>query len=135
MSLDGLRASYTKHGHKRICGACKAFESECMVPVFDGDSMPMCWLCAHHVVDHEVPICEAMDAECECAPGDIYPRHSAHARARLQQPVVPVNEVWNTLQTRLAPHLKLVIDSSQSGLDAWPKSRSSRREALAKKRG
>jgi hypothetical protein len=71
MSLDNLRE--VKHGRTpRTCVACKAFKAECQVPVGEG-SAAMCWLCAHHVVDHETPVHEAATAECECDPKDIYP--------------------------------------------------------------
>lgn len=56
----------------KICVACNAFRAECIVPVREA-SAPMCWLCAHHVVDHERDLHEAMTAECECLPHQIYP--------------------------------------------------------------
>jgi len=68
---------------KRSCLACRAFAAECLVPVGDG-AVPMCWLCAHHVVDHGVPLHEAPTACCECLPHEVYPGRSA--------PVVAVAE-------------------------------------------
>lgn len=56
----------------KICMACNAFRAECLVPVGEA-SAPMCWLCAHHVVDHECALHEAATAECECLPHEIYP--------------------------------------------------------------
>jgi len=40
----------------------------------------MCWLCAHHVVDHECPPHDAATAECECLPHQIYPGRPAPVR-------------------------------------------------------
>lgn len=54
------------------CRACKTFAPECLVPVGDL-AVPMCWLCAHHYVDHDVPLGQAHAAECDCMPHDIYP--------------------------------------------------------------
>lgn len=76
MSLASLRAPRTQ----RSCVACKAYVAECMVPVGEG-SAAMCWLCAHHVVDHETPVHEAMTAECECTPDKIYPVRVLQQRA------------------------------------------------------
>jgi hypothetical protein len=50
---------------REACHACKTFAPECLVP--DGDeALPMCWLCAHHVIDHNTSIASAHCAECEC---------------------------------------------------------------------
>ena len=56
----------------KLCVACSGFRAECMAPVGE-DSAPMCWLCAHHVVDHGCSMQGASTAECECAPHEIYP--------------------------------------------------------------
>lgn len=57
---------------RECCRACKTFAPEVLVP--DGDeSIPMCWLCAHHVVEHGTVIEHAHCAECECSPQMIYP--------------------------------------------------------------
>lgn len=60
----------------KLCVACKGFRAECIVPVGEG-SAPMCWLCAHHVADHECAIHDAATAECECLPHEIYPGRQA----------------------------------------------------------
>jgi hypothetical protein len=79
VKLADLReVKHPKHD-KRVCVACKSFVAECHAPVGDG-SAPMCWLCAHHVVDHDVPVHEAMTAQCECAPEDVYPMRVLQAR-------------------------------------------------------
>lgn len=57
---------------KKACAACNTFAPECLAPVSD-TAVPMCWLCAHHVVDHDVPVTEAYKAECDCPPHEIYP--------------------------------------------------------------
>lgn len=72
----------------KVCVACKAFRAECVVPVGEA-SAPMCWLCAHHVVDHECPPHKAMTAECECAPELIYPGRSA--------PPINASALWREL--------------------------------------
>lgn len=56
----------------KMCVACKGYRAECVVPVGEA-SAPMCWLCAHHVVDHGVAPELATTAECECLPHQIYP--------------------------------------------------------------
>jgi hypothetical protein len=91
MSLDDLRAvKHPKAGDKRLCVACKAYAAECQAPVGEG-SAPMCWLCAHHVVDHDVPLHEAMEARCECTPDQVYPKHVIAARtAATPAPSSPV---------------------------------------------
>jgi hypothetical protein len=76
MSLDDLKAPKKP----RTCVACKAFVAECMAPVGEG-SAAMCWLCAHHVVDHDVSLHEAAEARCECTPEQIYPKRVIKERA------------------------------------------------------
>lgn len=66
---------------REACAACKAFAAECLVPVGD-DAVPMCWLCAHHVVDHDTPIEGACEGECDCRPHQIYPDSSLMTPAR-----------------------------------------------------
>jgi hypothetical protein len=56
----------------KLCVACKGFRAECIVPVGEA-SAPMCWLCAHHVADHDCAPGDAATAECECLPHEIYP--------------------------------------------------------------
>ena len=63
----------------KLCVACKAFRAECVAPVGES-SAALCWLCAHHVVDHEVPPHLAATAECECLPHQIYPGREAPVR-------------------------------------------------------
>lgn len=48
------------------------FAPELLVPMGD-EAVPMCWLCAHHVVEHETPMDQTSDARCECLPWEIYP--------------------------------------------------------------
>lgn len=55
-----------------LCAACQGMRAECVAPVGE-TSMPLCWLCAHHVVDHGVAPGLAMTAECECLPEEIFP--------------------------------------------------------------
>lgn len=56
----------------KLCVACQGFRAECLAPVGEG-SVALCWLCAHHVVDHECKLEDAPEAECECLPHQIYP--------------------------------------------------------------
>lgn len=56
----------------KLCAACKAFKAECTAPVGEG-SAALCWLCAHHVVDHDCSLEAAVTHECECLPHEIYP--------------------------------------------------------------
>lgn len=57
---------------KEACASCEVFAPECLVPVGDV-SVPMCWLCAHHVTAHDCAPHRANAAECECSPHEIYP--------------------------------------------------------------
>lgn len=57
---------------KVACRSCKTFAAECEAPVGEG-SIPMCWICAHHVVEHGKPVEHAYVGECECLPSEIYP--------------------------------------------------------------
>lgn len=59
---------------KPVCRGCKVFAPECLVPHGDG-AIPMCWLCAHHVVEHDGDIDDAYTGECECLPSEIFPHH------------------------------------------------------------
>lgn len=64
---------------KRSCSACGVFAPECLVPVGDV-AKPMCWVCAHFVVEHES---EPVGATCSCPPSAIYPgRADAEAPAK-----------------------------------------------------
>jgi hypothetical protein len=65
---------------KPSCVSCRTFAPDCLVPVGDDESVQMCWLCAHHVVEHEVAVHHAHAGECECVPGNIYPAHVMAAR-------------------------------------------------------
>lgn len=56
----------------RLCLACKTYKPDCLVPMDDGEAR-MCWLCAHHHVEHEKPLHECATAQCECSPVDVYP--------------------------------------------------------------
>jgi hypothetical protein len=80
MSLADLRLVKHPARGPKVCVACKAFVAECNAPVGEG-SAPMCWLCAHHVVDHNVPLHEAAEARCECTPEQIYPVRVLKGRA------------------------------------------------------
>lgn len=80
---------------KEACAACEAFAPTCLVPVGDA-AVPMCWLCAHHVIDHEVAPHHANTAECECLPEQIYPNRidiSPRWRAERSAAVATVGKV------------------------------------------
>jgi len=62
-----------------VCVACKEFRPDCEVPHGEG-TLPMCWPCAHHFVDHQQPLEECMAAQCECLPEVIYPESVIAAR-------------------------------------------------------
>ncbi len=67
---------------KPVCRACGTFSPDCLVPVDEG-ALPMCWLCAHHVVDHGSAVSAAHVGECECSLEEIYPPHVLNARRGL----------------------------------------------------
>ncbi len=64
---------------KQACRACKTFVPELLVPMGD-EAVPMCWLCAHHVVEHEASMQAAPSACCECSHNEIFP--AGHPRYR-----------------------------------------------------
>lgn len=55
-----------------VCVACRTMRAECEAPVGEGTA-PMCWVCAHHVVQHGATLEEALEYECDCSPWEIYP--------------------------------------------------------------
>jgi hypothetical protein len=57
---------------KPVCAACKSWTPEVTVPVGDG-AIDLCWLCAHHHVDHGASLRQAPEARCECTAAEIYP--------------------------------------------------------------
>ena len=59
---------------KPVCRGCKTMAPECLVPHGDG-AIPMCWLCAHHVIEHGTAVDHAYVGECECLPSEIFPWH------------------------------------------------------------
>lgn len=64
---------------KPTCNACKAYAPEVIVPLGEG-AIELCWLCAHHHVDHGVPLSECPTSErCEHAPHEIYPSRKPDA--------------------------------------------------------
>lgn len=62
-----------------VCAACKVWIPECLVPVGDG-SKGMCWMCAHHVVDHLISVDRAGAAVCKCRKDQIFPRRVLEER-------------------------------------------------------
>lgn len=107
MSLKPYREPPPKP--RRACEACKTFAPECLVPMGDA-AVPMCWLCAHHVVEHDVPLTEAFRAECECGPHLIYPDRVLA--------VPPPDESAPAPTAREADRDRL-LDSSLEKIKAW----------------
>lgn len=67
---------------RESCRACRTFAPEVLVP--DGDeAIPMCWLCAHHVVEHGTSMDAARCGECECTPQEIYPQRAFQAPGQM----------------------------------------------------
>lgn len=58
------------------CVACKVFRPEVLLR-----GVALCWICAHHVVDHGTVVEHAAAGQCECLPGEIYPPDFFSARA------------------------------------------------------
>lgn len=76
---------------KKTCAACKSFAPECLVPVGEL-AVAMCWLCAHHVVEHDASIGDAPAGRCSCLPHDIYPGRKP-AEAPPAEPEVNPREI------------------------------------------
>ena len=70
-----------------MCPACRTFAPECVVPgeMFgkSGEAVPMCWLCAHAVIEHGGTLEDAHErvAACKCSAHDIYPADVISRRA------------------------------------------------------
>lgn len=65
---------------KPVCAACKAWSPEVTMPVGDG-AVDLCWLCAHHHVDHGATLDQTPTAQCECTAAEIYPPGHREAKA------------------------------------------------------
>ncbi len=115
---------------KQACNACGTFAPECLVPVGEL-AMPMCWLCAHHVVEHDCLLADAFSAECDCMPHDIYPGRLFDA------PAAPVAAEPEPVGVRAAERAAL-LDGPRDKLAAWAgeahKQMSARRHAALKRR-
>lgn len=96
---------------KGTCVACKAFTAECLVPVGEA-AVPMCWLCAHHVIDHDTLVHEALEARCECTPEDVYPASVLAKRHGIPSTVAGRSR-FNDLQRRYAKHLPFITRSTR----------------------
>jgi hypothetical protein len=68
-----------------VCRACKVFTPEVLVPNGHG-ALPMCWLCAHHVVEHGTGISQAYAARCECSHDEIFPQRYVHGDVDYTKP-------------------------------------------------
>ncbi len=69
------------------CEACKGFRADIRAQV--GDALvPLCWVCAHHVVEHGTSVLKAAAAGCQCLPWQIYPDRPTfeHADAEFTKP-------------------------------------------------
>ena len=83
---------------KPACVACKVFAPDCWVPMDGGGAKQMCWLCAHHVIEHEATVEEAPDRpKCGCKLADIFPAAVLDARLlfkpELTKPAKPAKAV------------------------------------------
>ncbi len=93
------------------CRACRTFAPECLVPVGD-DAVPMCWLCAHHVTEHNAPPNAPLAVECKCPAHEIYPHRAlAEATRVVDVPVAPPGQ-------RMVEREKL-LRGSQEKLLEW----------------
>lgn len=92
--IDGLElVRQPAPRERKICVACVAFAAECLVPVGEG-ALPMCWICAHHVVEHATPLHEVLEARCGCTSEEIYPTTISNAlRASTPVAAIRVNRV------------------------------------------
>jgi hypothetical protein len=103
---------------KPVCAACKAWSPEVTVPAGEG-AIDLCWLCAHHHVDHGVSLRQAPEAQCECTAAEIYPRDarqgSMRAAARVAVGLRPVITATSDCDPRaLVGHVALdPVDRTQ----------------------
>jgi hypothetical protein len=75
---------------RQACVACRTYAPECLVPMGD-EALPMCWLCAHHVVEHDTAVEHAYCAECECTPQQIFPHRAFESAGEIVARVEPVS--------------------------------------------
>ncbi len=59
-----------------VCAGCKAFTPDVLLPDGPGHAgaIALCWVCAHHVVEHGISVGAAQTGTCSCKPGEIFPR-------------------------------------------------------------
>jgi hypothetical protein len=98
---------------REACWACQTFTPECLVPVGD-EAVPMCWLCAHHVTEHDTDASAAHCAECACPPQAIYPHRMFDAPGDLvaQEPAPEP-------KSKRALEREKLMQSSREKIDAW----------------
>lgn len=60
---------------RTVCFACKLWTPDVWVPLPAalGGQQPMCFICAHHVIEHDMAPEHAQCGECEHTPAEIYP--------------------------------------------------------------
>lgn len=60
----------------KACEACGAFVAEVVAPVGDG-AVDACWMCAHLIAVHEVPLARVLDSYeerlCHCEKHEVFP--------------------------------------------------------------
>lgn len=85
------------------CAACKAYRPEVVVPLGEG-ALELCWLCAHHHVDHGVPLSECAEAQCEHTGAEIYPREYLALRQCEKEASFPMRVFAAGMGPALKPH-------------------------------
>jgi hypothetical protein len=99
---------------RQSCVSCKTFAPECLVPVGD-DAVPMCWLCAHHVVEHEVSVADAHRADCKCSASEVFPNR-VFAEGSVVVEEVPEEVTEKTLREIARERL---LESDPARIIAW----------------
>lgn len=68
------------------CESCRAFRPDCWVPKTDGSdgAHALCWLCAHAVLAHDMPI-GGQIPDCACDAAEIFPPDVLARKERLSQ--------------------------------------------------
>lgn len=59
------------------CASCRTFRPDVMVSTTSCTHAALCWICAHHVVEHDTSVAHAHVGECECPPEKFYPDRAA----------------------------------------------------------
>lgn len=117
------------------CPACRTFAPECVIPGEmlnqPGAGVPMCWLCAHAVIEHGGTLDDAHErvAACKCSAHDIYPADVIARRAA----TIYTHQTPSETGREIAIHAATVAHVARTGgMTARERTAQNRRSAEAR---